>query len=171
MGGRHVCCPYGCMPRACRTTTCIAHEAFVAFPCSQVSSTAGIAKGQWVRLFARSPSGRAARRALLAEPLATAMDTGLASQHAGADQAEAAAVRNGGNSTRRTVQRGFLPLPEAFVEGQQQVQELGLDRAEHLNITVGAAVQPAMAGGTLDAYLYGQNAVDSATSELAQLAG
>lgn len=123
--------------------------------CVQVSTTAGFRKGQWVRLFARAPSATA-RRALQAQQPAVA----------GKAEAEAAAARAGGGSMGSTAPpRGFLPLPQAFIEGREQVQELGLDRPEQLNVTVGGGVQAAMADGTLDAYLYGNNAVDSATSE------
>lgn len=119
-------------------------------PAPQVSTTEGMERGQWIRLFARSPLGTA-RRALLSS---------LGGRRAGVPQPQPAAASSAGGS-RNSTQAGFLPLPQAFIEGQQQVLELGLDQDEH-----GASgVQTAVADGTLDAYLYGQNAVDSGSSK------
>ena len=109
-------------------------------------------RGQWVRLFARSPLGTA-RRILLSGP---------GGRRAGVPEPQpAAAPSGGGDSGWNSTQAGFLPLPLAFIEGRQQALELGLDKDEH-----GASgVQTAVADGTLDAYLYGQNAVGSGSSE------
>ncbi len=82
-----------------------------------VSGTTGIAVGQWVRLWARSPLGTRRRRSVL-EP----------AEHARA-AAAARAARTGRGAAPRTGSRrlqagagGFLPLSPAMEEAWRQAQ-------------------------------------------------
>ena len=53
----------------------------------------------------------------------------------------------------------YLPLPAGMLVAQQEVEQLGL------NVEEASEVVAAQAMGTLDSYLYANNAVDSASSE------
>ena len=129
-----------------------------------VSSTAGIQAGHWVRVFARSPL-RSGRRLLAeegGEPL-RANSTALGSRNSRVPAPVPAPEKPSVNSSSGTPSEdGFLPLPQAFIEGAQQAEELGLGGAEQSSP---AGASAAVAPGTLDAYLYGFNAADSGSSE------
>ena len=154
--------------------------------CLQVSTTQGIEVGKWVRLFAQKPNGRGRRR-LLQEvprvqrpkqpepqsrqqaplqgkmpaqqqrqpPAPQAKQAGLGLPHPAGNHTAAAAAGDKGAG-------GMLPLPAAFIEGRRQAIELGLGMPEH---ATEGGVRAADADGTLNSYLYGNNAADSGPRE------
>ena len=127
----------------------------------QVSSTEGIQKGHWVRLYAKSPlrSAKSAAAVVNGEARPRVNATALGGVR---DTRDWSVPVPGEPASTAPGADGFLPLPEAFIEGRRQADELGLGGAE-----VGAApsVSAAVADGTLDAYLYGNNAADSGPRE------
>ena len=70
---------------------------------------------------------------------------------------------------------GFLPLTPGLLEIKRQAEALGLDRPEHSSTSSGSVgssagtggdrVVAAGANGSLDAYLYGDNAADSGSRQ------
>lgn len=137
---------------------------------SQVSTTSGIQVGQWVRIFARSPSRVAIRRGLLqgqatarpdeAELRETSASANGSVSLTSVDPAPAppppSALLPGNSSTAPLLaanpspppRPAYLPLPAAFVEGRRDAQAMGLDREEHLD--PGQGVTAAAGDGTLD---------------------
>jgi len=124
----------------------------------QVSSTAGISVGQWVRLWVQQPTQPAASRRLLL----------------GQDEAAAAGGwrqllqgRNGGSSGAPAGNQTYLPLSAAAAAARFSFASEALEA--HGAVPGSGALPPhpvvASAGGTLDAYLYGENAVDSGSSQ------
>ena len=109
--------------------------------------------GQWVRLFAVKPLATRRRRQLLQER--RQLLAGNGTQAAGA----------------------FLPLTPALLEIKRQAEALGLDLPEHSlssgsgsgsGSSVGGGgdrVVAAGANGSLDAYLYGNNAANSGSRQ------
>jgi hypothetical protein len=108
----------------------------------QVASTAQIQLGQWVRLYAlaRSPAKRRARSLL---QNSTTADT--------SSSLVTASSSNG----------GFLPLTAVLQRQVAIAAAYAASDASRESVGVVAAAR----SGTLDAYLYGDNRVDSGTSE------
>ena len=140
----------------------------------------GIEVGKWVRLFAQQPNGRGRRRLLQEEPRmqqpeqpgperrqrALLQGKPLAQEQPAPPQRKQAGPRPLGNQTTAAAVGikgggGSLPLPAAFIEGRRQAIELGLGMPEHAE----GGVQAADADGTLNSYLYGNNAADSGPRE------
>ncbi|KAL4423187.1 hypothetical protein ABPG77_000320 [Micractinium sp. CCAP 211/92] len=155
----------------------------------QVASSSGVTVGKWVRLYAVKPGGIAPYRRRLLEaaadfaaaaapaaapapaqqPLAEALGVAAgpslaAPAHApGPDPAEPS--RAGGRRRR------YRRLPAGLREVRREALRLGLNEPEHGGGVVdnstdgsGAIVPAQQAAGTLDAYLYGNNVVDSASA-------
>lgn len=129
----------------------------------QVSSTKGIAVGQWVRLWVQQPSRPVfSRRALLGHQERPPVP-GSGRQ----------LLQGGGNASTSGAAapaRAYLPLSKAaaaavFSPASQALSE----REEDHDVSNAASQRPtvASAGGTLDAHLYGENAVDSGSGERA----
>lgn len=140
---RHV--GYVCTAPRCFECTCpplTSHPLCThIFPCKlQVDTTKGFYVGQWVRIYAlaRSP----ARRRLLQSAAATNSTSAL-------PRLVSSAAASQGNGT--------LPLTPALQKLMVEAQRYAA--AEQQGVS--AAAQP----GTLDAYLYGENLVDSGKSE------
>ena len=130
----------------------------------QVNTTASIVVGSWVRLLAATPLAsappargrrRLAGAAAVQQPAPRPLIDAFAGQGAGCD----AACQQAWQTIR---------------EWRQAVHELGLDRPEHAAgcLEDGAGGDgcfgASSAAGTLDAYLYGENAVDSGRGECRQ---
>lgn len=115
----------------------------------QVSTTQKIAVGQWVRLWVQQPSRPTVSRRLLSqhEALATGSRRKQLLQARGGSGSNASASA----STTR-----YLPLSEAAAAARFSFAS----EAEHSG-AVPQRPTTASAGGTLDAHLYGENAVDS----------
>lgn len=156
----------------------------------QVASSAGVSVGRWVRLYAVKPSGIAPyRRRLLEEALVIASAPAAAPAPARQPLAEAAAgpasaAHTPGPGPAESVaaefevteavaggrRRRYRPLPPGLREVRREARRLGLNEPEHGGMQdnstdgSGATVPALQAAGTLDAYLYGNNVVDSASA-------
>lgn len=116
----------------------------------QVSSTAEINVGDWVRIYALAPSpARRLGRRRLAAAAGTAQ--GLVRPRPAGHAGNASAVR-------AAAEPGVLPLTEALARQMEAAQEYYVDE---IALDIGSAARP----GTLDAYLYGENMVFSGKSE------
>ncbi|KAL4458884.1 hypothetical protein ABPG75_013749 [Micractinium tetrahymenae] len=156
----------------------------------QVASSAGVTVGKWVRLYAVRPSGIAPYRRRLMEdttdvasapaaapapaqqPLADSPQAAAGPSSAAPTPgpapgpAELEAAQSGAGRHRRRYRR----LPAGLREVRREARRLGLGEPEHGGMQdnstdgSGATVPVLQAAGTLDAYLYGQNVVDSASA-------
>ncbi|EFN53344.1 hypothetical protein CHLNCDRAFT_137072 [Chlorella variabilis] len=113
----------------------------------QVSSTAGIQVGQWVRIYALAPSPNR-RRQLLQN------GTAVPASGPGGDAVGIAVEQSGAGGGAG----GLLPLTPVL---QRQVAVAAEYAASEL---AEEGVWASARGGTLDAYLYGDNLVDSGTN-------
>lgn len=116
----------------------------------QVSSTKGFFTGQWVRLWVQQPTRPSLRRSLLGREAAAAGGTRRLLQRSAAGSPAGAS--------------GYLPLSEAAAAASFSfASEAGDDGDGDEGSGQAALHRPAAAsaGGTLDAHLYGENAVDS----------
>ena len=116
----------------------------------QVTDTSAIKIGNWIRLFAAKPTADAAQRI-----------TKRRLRKEGLGGTVSATSLEAGGSAAADV---TLPLTPAMEEGMHQAQTLGLDQIENED-NGGDLVHAYQADGTLDAYLYYNNAVDSGLSE------
>lgn len=127
----------------------------------QVSSTKGIAVGQWVRLWVQQPSRPVfSRRALLGRQEQT--------QAPGSHRQLLQAGGNASSSGAAAPARAYLPLSNAAAAAVFSAASQALSEREE-DVSLAASHRPtvASAGGTLDAHLYGENAVDSGSGERA----
>lgn len=126
----------------------------------QVSSTAGISVGQWVRLWVQQPTQPAARRRSL---------LGQDGAAAAGGRRQLLQGRSGGGGAPAASQT-YLPLSAAAAAARFSSASEALE-AHGAEPGSGALPQRpvvASAGGTLDAHLYGENAADSGSSQLLQ---
>lgn len=113
----------------------------------QVDTTQGLTVGTWVRLFAEkplavAPATQAGRRLLAGE------------RRGGRQPLQALGGALGGAAP-------YLPLSDAVAAALQQAAGAGLgEHDEHVGAD-SSRPAAASAAGTLDAYLYGENAADS----------
>ena len=114
----------------------------------QVGNTSSnIQVGQWIRIFEAQPQKQvvaASGRRVLRENTVRAPRGGSS--------------RRGLTAAAKATHK-YLPLPAGMLAAQKEVEQLGL------NVEEASEVVAAQAMGTLDSYLYANNAVDSASSE------
>lgn len=136
-------------------------------PLPQVDTTAGLVPGRWIRLFSALPLA-GSRRALLAagdgSPTAAARRL---LQGGNVSSSASAPPRMCGPLSDRTPCR---PATAAVLSWKREAEALGLDRPEHeprpgAGSSSGGGVSTASAQGTLDAYIFYENAADSGRCE------
>lgn len=135
-----------------------AHSLCAPPPLLQVSTTSGIKVGQWVRLYALASSP--ARRRLQFATAPWDPRTPSSPPPAGASKnATLAPPPPQQQQPAPGSDPGVLPMPPALA---RLVAE-GIENAESEQAGVSIAAQP----GTIDAFIYGENLVDSGSSEWA----
>lgn len=138
----------------------------------QVDTTVGLTVGRWIRLFAAQPLAVSRRGLLSGEAAGCAAGKLGTAARLPARRLLAGNASSAGSGPRRMCgpagdRQPCRPVTESVLSWQRAAQALGLDRPEEGAplLSGGGDSGTASAPGTLDAYLYMENAVDSGRCE------